>query len=135
MAEISLQDYYEQVEDMIDQGRYAQAVAHGKHILETYPKCVAGYRLLGRAMLEARRDDDALDMFLRVLSADPEDMLSWVALSEIYDRRDELDVRLHGPADICALAGAGHERTARHRCDRRADPDLRRQRWFLAGDA
>jgi tetratricopeptide (TPR) repeat protein len=94
MAEISLQDYYEQVEDMIDQGRYAQAVAHGKHILETYPKCVAGYRLLGRAMLEARRDDDALDMFLRVLSADPEDMLSWVALSEIYDRRDELEASI-----------------------------------------
>lgn len=91
MTEISLQEYCEQVEDMIDQGRYAQAVAHGKHILGTYPKYVTGYRLLGRAMLEARRDDDALDMFLRVLSADPEDMLSWVALSEIYDRRDELE--------------------------------------------
>jgi tetratricopeptide (TPR) repeat protein len=90
MAEISLQEYYGRVEDMIDQGRYAQAVAHGKHILGAYPKYVAGYRLLGRAMLEARRDDDALDMFLRVLSANPEDMLSWVAMSEIYDRRDEL---------------------------------------------
>jgi tetratricopeptide (TPR) repeat protein len=91
MAEISLQKYYGQIEGMIDQGRYAQAVAHGKYILGTYPKYVAGYRLLGRAMLEARRDEDALDMFLRVLSADPEDMLSWVAMSEIYDRRDELD--------------------------------------------
>jgi tetratricopeptide (TPR) repeat protein len=91
MAEISLQEYYAQIEDMVDQGRYAQAVAHGKHILTRYPKYVAGYRLLGRAMLEARRDDDAFDMFLRVLSANPEDMLSWVALSEIYDRRDELE--------------------------------------------
>jgi tetratricopeptide (TPR) repeat protein len=91
MAEISLREYYGQVEDMIDQGRYSQAVAHGKHVLEKYPKCVSGYRLLGRAMLEAHRDGEALDMFLRVLSADPEDMLSWVALSEIYDRRDELE--------------------------------------------
>ena len=91
MTEISLQEYCEQIEGMVDQGRYAQAVANGKHILGKYPKYVAGYRLLGRAMLEARRDDDALDMFLRVLSADPEDMLSWVAMSEIYDRRDELE--------------------------------------------
>jgi tetratricopeptide (TPR) repeat protein len=90
MAEISLREYCEQIEGMIDQGRYSQAVAHAKHVLGVYPKCVAAYRLLGRAMLEARQDDNALDMFLRVLSADPEDMLSWVAMSEIYDRRDEL---------------------------------------------
>jgi tetratricopeptide (TPR) repeat protein len=90
MAEISLREYCEQIEGMIDQGRYSQAVAHAKHVLGAYPKCVAAYRLLGRAMLEARQDDNALDMFLRVLSADPEDMLSWVAMSEIYDRRDEL---------------------------------------------
>ena len=91
MAEISLQEYYEQVEEMIDQGRYAEAVANGKHMLGTYPKYVAAYRLLGRAMLEARQDDHAVDMFLRVLSADPEDMLSWVALSEVYDRQDDLN--------------------------------------------
>jgi tetratricopeptide (TPR) repeat protein len=91
MAEISLREYHEQIEDMISQGRYGEAVSHGKHILETYPKYVAAYRLLGRSMLEARQDDHAIDMFLRVLSADPEDMLSWVAMSEIYDRRDDLD--------------------------------------------
>jgi tetratricopeptide (TPR) repeat protein len=91
MAEISLQEYYDQIEAMIDQGRYAEAIAHGKHILGTYPKCVAVYRLLGRAMLEARQDDHASDMFLRVLSADPEDLLSWVAMSEIYERRDDLN--------------------------------------------
>jgi tetratricopeptide (TPR) repeat protein len=90
MAEISLQEYCKQVKGMIDQGRYMEAVAHGKHILGTYPKYVAAYRLLGRAMIEARQDDHAIDMFLRVLSADPEDMLAWVAMSEIYDRRDEL---------------------------------------------
>jgi tetratricopeptide (TPR) repeat protein len=91
MEEISLQAYCGQIEDMIDQGRYAEAVAHGKHILEQYPKYVTGYRLLGKVMFEARQNDQAADMFLRVLSADPEDMLSWVAMSEVYDRRTELD--------------------------------------------
>jgi tetratricopeptide (TPR) repeat protein len=91
MEEISLQAYCEQIGGMIEQGRYAEAVAHAKHILQQYPKHVAGYRLLGKAMLEARQSDYAVDMFLRVLSADPEDMLAWVALSEVYNERGELD--------------------------------------------
>jgi tetratricopeptide (TPR) repeat protein len=91
MEEISLQVYCGQIESMIDQGRYAEAVAHAKHILQQYPKHVGSYRLLGRAMLEARQSDYAVDMFLRVLSADPEDMLVWVALSEVHNERGELD--------------------------------------------
>jgi hypothetical protein len=45
MAEISLQQYCEQIEALIERGRYAEAVAHGKHILQQYPKYVAAYRL------------------------------------------------------------------------------------------
>ncbi len=91
MAEISLQQYYEQIETLIERGRYTEAVAHGKHILQQYPKYVAAYRLLGKAMLEADQDDYAADMFRRVLSADPEDMLAWVALSEVHNKHNELD--------------------------------------------
>jgi len=91
MAEISLQEYCEQINTLIEQGRYTEAVAHGKHILQQYPKYVVAYRLLGKAMLEADQDDYAADMFRRVLSADPEDMLAWVALSEVHNKRDELD--------------------------------------------
>jgi tetratricopeptide (TPR) repeat protein len=91
MEEISLQEYRKQIEDMVDQGRYSEAVAHGKWILQQFPRYVDAYRLLGKAMLEARQNDHASDMFLRVLSADPEDMLSWVAMSEIADRGGDLD--------------------------------------------
>jgi tetratricopeptide (TPR) repeat protein len=91
MEEISLQEYRKQIEDMVDQGRYSEAVAHGKWILQQFPRYVEAYRLLGKAMLEARQNEHAADMFLRVLSADPEDMLSWVAMSEIADRTGDLD--------------------------------------------
>ena len=47
MAQISLQTYCEQIERTIEQGRYAEAVAHGKHILKQYPKHVTTYQLLG----------------------------------------------------------------------------------------
>jgi tetratricopeptide (TPR) repeat protein len=94
MAEIFLQTYSEQIEGMIAQGRYTEAVAHGRHILTQYPKYVNAYELLGKAMLEARQSEYAADMFRRVLSADPEDMLAWVAMSEVYNQGDELNAAL-----------------------------------------
>jgi tetratricopeptide (TPR) repeat protein len=91
MAEISLHEYCEQIGDKIQKGRYAEAVAHGRHILKQYPKHVTTYGLLGEAMLEAGQDEYAIDMFRRVLSADPENMIAWVGMSEVYNRRDELN--------------------------------------------
>ncbi len=91
MIEISLEEYCEQIESAIEQGRYAEAVAHGKHVLRHYSKHVATYRLLGTAMLEAGQDEYTVDMFRRVLSADPEDMLAWAGMSEVHNRRSEID--------------------------------------------
>jgi tetratricopeptide (TPR) repeat protein len=90
MNEISLHEYCEQIEIIIEQGRYAEAVAHGQHILKQYPKHVATYRLLGKAMIEADQDEYATDMFHRVLSVDPEDLVAWVGISELHNRRGDI---------------------------------------------
>ncbi len=91
MNQISLADYREQIEAAIEDGRYEEAVAHGKHILEHFPKDVGAYWLLGKAMLESGQDTEATDMFQRVLSADPEHMLAWVGMSEIARKQDDLE--------------------------------------------
>ena len=91
MVEISLQAYCEQIEDIIEQGKYAEAVAHGRHILKQYPKHVTSYQLLGKAMLDSGRSEDAADMFHRVLSANPEDLVAWVGMSELHAQQGELD--------------------------------------------
>ena len=78
MTELSLQDYCDHIESVIEQGRYTEAIAHGKQILKFYPKHVVTYRLLGTALLEADYDEYADEMFTRVLSSDPEDYLAWV---------------------------------------------------------
>ncbi|MCX7682330.1 MAG: tetratricopeptide repeat protein, partial [Anaerolineae bacterium] len=91
MAEITLSEYCQHIEDIIEEGRYQEAIAHGKHILKQYPKYVAAYRLLGKALLEAGRIEDAADMFQRVLSADPEDIVSWVGLSEVSSQQNDLN--------------------------------------------
>ena len=91
MNQISLAEYRQQIEDAIQGGRYEEAVAHGRHILEQYPKHVGAYWLLGKAMLEAGENDQATDMFQRVLSADPEHMLAWVGMSETAKRGGNLE--------------------------------------------
>lgn len=91
MAEISLSAYRELISERIEQGHWAEAVAHIKHILTHYPHWIDGYRLLGEALLEARQEERAIEMFRRVLSADPEELMAWVGLSECYDRQGNLD--------------------------------------------
>jgi biotin carboxyl carrier protein/tetratricopeptide (TPR) repeat protein len=91
MTQISLAEYREQIEASIAQERYEEAVAHGRHILEQYPKYVSAYWLLGKAMLEAGQAQHASDMFQRVLSADPENLLAWVSMSEIAEQRGDLE--------------------------------------------
>ncbi len=87
MSEIPLRSYLKQIEDFIDSGQLDQAVAHSRHILESYPKCVDAYRLLGKAFLESQRFTDANDIFQRVLSTLPDDFVSHLGMSII--RADE----------------------------------------------
>ena len=91
MTQISLAEYREEIEASIAQDRYEEAVAHGRHILGQYPKYVRAYWLLGKAMLEAGQVEHASDMFQRVLSADPEHLLTWVGMSEIAEQRGDLE--------------------------------------------
>ncbi|MCS7283969.1 MAG: tetratricopeptide repeat protein [Anaerolineae bacterium] len=88
--EISLQEYIQRVDGLIEKGQYEEAQAHLRHILQHYPKYLPAYRLFGQALLEMGQDDQAEEMFRRALSGDPEDLFARVGLSEIYNRRGDL---------------------------------------------
>jgi tetratricopeptide (TPR) repeat protein len=81
MTTISLQEYLERVNTLIDEGQLTEAVAHCRNILETYPRHIDTYRLLAKALLEQHAYEDAADLFQRILSADPNDFISHVGLS------------------------------------------------------
>ena len=91
MNKISLAEYRQQIERAIEQERYKEAVAHARHILGEYPKCLQAYWLMGKAMLKAGQDELATDMLERVLSADPEHLLAWVGMSEIAQQQEDLE--------------------------------------------
>jgi len=90
MTDIRLQEYVQQVDGLVERGRYDEAFAHLRHILQHYPKFLHAYRLLGKTLLETGQDDAAEEMFQRVLSGDPEDFVARVGLSVIYDRQGDL---------------------------------------------
>ena len=91
MAKVSLRIYNRDIEGLIDQGHLDEAIAHCRHILKTFPKHLETYCLLGKAYLEAKRYDEAVDIFSRTLMAVPDDFVSHVGMSIIRDEQGKLD--------------------------------------------
>ena len=91
MAKVSLRIYNREIEGLVDQGHLDEAIAHCHHILKTFPKHLETYRLLGKAHLEAKNYNEAVDIFSRVLMAVPEDFVAHVGMSIIRDEQGKLD--------------------------------------------
>lgn len=94
MTEIALRTYTQEVKELIDHAHFDEAIAHCQHILETFPRHIETYRLLGKAFLEQGRHGDAADVFQRVLSAIPEDWLSHVAMAIVREDESNLDMAI-----------------------------------------
>jgi tetratricopeptide (TPR) repeat protein len=91
MAKVSLRIYNREIESLIDQGNTNEAIAHCHHILKIFSKHLATYRLLGKAYLELKRYNEAVDVLGRVLMSVPDDFVSHVGMSIINDEENKLD--------------------------------------------
>ncbi len=94
MANIPLRAYEKMIEDLIDQGKLQEAIAHCKHILRTYPKCISTYRILGKAFLEGKSYNETADVFKRVLTVYPDDFISHVGMSLVRENENNLDAAI-----------------------------------------
>jgi tetratricopeptide (TPR) repeat protein len=91
MAEISLRDYFAKLDQLLTATAADEVIHHCRHILQYYPKNVAAYRYLGRALLINGRWDEAQAALRRVLSVIPDDYHAHLGLSEIYDHKQRPD--------------------------------------------
>jgi tetratricopeptide (TPR) repeat protein len=92
MTDVSLRAYTREIEGLVEhEQRLDEAIAHCRQILKTYPKHLETYRLLGKAYLEGRRYDEAVDVFERLLVAVPDDFVAHVGMSIIADDQGKLD--------------------------------------------
>ncbi|MGD2162188.1 MAG: tetratricopeptide repeat protein, partial [Anaerolineales bacterium] len=94
MADVTLRAYVKEIDNLIERDQLDEAIAHSRHILQTYPKHLGTYRLLGKAYLEAKRFGDAADIFQRVLSAVPEDFVSHIGMAIVREDEGNLDAAI-----------------------------------------
>jgi tetratricopeptide (TPR) repeat protein len=91
MAKVSLRIYNREIESLVDSGQLDEAIAHCRHILNVYPKHLETYRMIGKAYLEAKRYNEATDIFERILMAVPDDFVAHVGMSIIQDEQKNMD--------------------------------------------
>lgn len=84
MTTITLHDYLQQIEELIEEHRLSEAVDHCRHILQKYPRHIPTYRMLAKVFIEKGDHADAVDLLNRILSVDPNDFIAHVALSIAY---------------------------------------------------
>ncbi|HEY6041103.1 MAG TPA: tetratricopeptide repeat protein, partial [Anaerolineae bacterium] len=93
---VLLRDYLDKMRALIDSGHTGEAIALGQHCLRYYPKQIELYRLLGEACLDSKAPDAAQDLFQRVLSADPENVVAHVGQALISEQRgDQVNAQLY----------------------------------------
>jgi tetratricopeptide (TPR) repeat protein len=87
----ALHEYLSQIEGLLDENRLPEAVAHCHFILQQFPRHIDTYRLLGRTFLEQQLYDEAKDVFARLLSADPEDLVSHAGMALAHGENHDLE--------------------------------------------
>jgi len=94
MALLPLRAYNRDIEALIQNGQYEEAVAHCRQILRFYPKHLDTYRLLAKAYLERQKYAEAANILERILSAVPDDFVSQIGMSIIREEEGNLDAAI-----------------------------------------
>ena len=94
MDTISLTSYESEIDRLLEQKKYDDAIAHCIHILESYPKNVNTLRLLAKAFLEKQQYTEACQNFLRVLAVIPTDFIAHIGMSVIREDENRIDAAI-----------------------------------------
>lgn len=84
MAKTSLKAYLDYIEDRLNRDAYPEVISHCRHVLEQYPRNLEAYRLLVRALISQKNYTDGFDLCQRILSANPNDFIAHISISECY---------------------------------------------------
>ncbi|MBC8100719.1 MAG: tetratricopeptide repeat protein, partial [Armatimonadetes bacterium] len=91
MAQITLRDYQQKLEDLLQQRRNDEVVQHCRHLLGIFPKNAGVHRAMGKALVASGRYDEAEAVFQRVLSVYPDDQAAHQGLSLVAQHRNRGD--------------------------------------------
>lgn len=95
---ITLQAYLRDLDVMLNNEQPTEVISHCRYILQHFPQNVQTYRLLGKALLQKGHHeglqnyfDEAAEVFQRVLSVVPDDLIAHLGLSEVHSHAGNLD--------------------------------------------
>jgi tetratricopeptide (TPR) repeat protein len=91
MQKIPLRVFYRTIDELIINQQSDAAISRTKYLLQIFPKNLSLYRLLGKAFLDNQDFDNARIVFSKILTIDPDDFVSHIGLSIIYQDAGDLD--------------------------------------------
>lgn len=90
MAKAPLRAYLNDLQSLMSRESFQEVIGHCQHILKQHPKNLETYHLLGRALIERHQMSDAADVFIRILSAVPDDFTAHLSLCGIYEESGDV---------------------------------------------
>lgn len=84
MSVIEIDNYLNKIDKLTDNGNLEQAAFHCLYLLRQFPKMLRVYERLGRTFLEMDNYNGALNTYLRLCSAQPDNFLNHISLAYTY---------------------------------------------------
>lgn len=84
MSIIEIDNYLKKIDNLTDNGNLEQAAFHCLYLLRQFPKMLRIYERLGRTFLEMDNYNGALNIYLRLCSAQPDNFLNHISLAYTY---------------------------------------------------
>lgn len=84
MSVIEIDNYLNKIDKLTDNGNLEQAAFHCLYLLRQFPKMLRIYERLGRTFLEMDNYNGALNTYLRLCSAQPDNFLNHISLAYTY---------------------------------------------------
>lgn len=94
MGDRTSQDDCQEARWLLEAERHNEAIALCQNVLQHFPHHLEMYRLLGQAFLAVGDYEGSADLFRRVLSADPEEVVAYVGLAMIHEEDGHLEEAL-----------------------------------------
>jgi tetratricopeptide (TPR) repeat protein len=94
MTQRNLRSVLQALERELDAGDAQGAALGCQKVLEIFPRNLAAYRMLGKAYLLLGEYPQAADIFLRLLSAEPDDITAHLGLALLREQEDKLEAAL-----------------------------------------
>lgn len=91
MVDHTLRDVCQEARRLLEAEHHDEAIALCREVLQYFPQHLEMYRLLGQAFLAVGDYEGSADLFRRVLSADPEEVVAYVGLAIIHEEDGHLE--------------------------------------------